>query len=214
MRLLSGLLLFCVNAAGQDPFSPRDSSVIEIIKELPANDPFDTSRSYQKVEQQYVYIISNNDLYRIFGYEISAKYWDFNFADYHILGQQIKNEWVWQMRENKKAFVEIPSTTQFGWGGTKLANGRMRFFGDSLMRSANDSAKWYAEGHGDCFARFEYAVVKDKYYSVVILKEKNYWGGCRAGGCKAYTISFAMPQNIVQYSKKTILMDKYRNEDE
>lgn len=62
----------------------------------------------------------------IFGDGNSAKYWDFNFADYHILGQQVNNEWIWQKRENKKAFFEIPSTAQFGWVGSKP--GRLSFF--------------------------------------------------------------------------------------
>lgn len=214
MRLLFGLLLFVTNVSGQDILSPKDSSVIEIIEELPSHEPFDTSRSYQRVEQQYVYIISNNDLYRIFGYETSANYREFNFADHHILGRQINSYWNWQKRENKKAFVEIPSTTQFGYVGTKVANEPTVFFEDTLMRSPNDSAQWYTQGHGDCFARFEYAVVRDKHHPVVLLIERNYWGGCRAGGSKAYTISFTRPQNIVQYSKNTILMDKYRNQPE
>jgi len=208
MRLLFGFLLLSINSFCQD------SSVVKIIEDLPSQEPFDTSRTYHRVEKAYVYIIGTKDLYDIFGYEISTKFWEFNFADYHILGQQINNQWIWQMRENQKAFTIIPSTTKFGYAGTKVANGRTSFFEDTLMRAPKDSARWYTQGHGDCFARFEYAVVQDKYHPVVLLKEWNYWGGCRAGGSKAYTISFIMPSNIAQYSKNTILMKKYGDESE
>ena len=210
MRLILCFLLLSFQVAGQD------SSVVKVIQDLPSQEPFDTSRSYRKVEQEYVYIIGTKDLYDIFGYEISTKYWSFNFADYHILGQQMDNKWVWQTRENKKAFVEIPSTTKFGYVGVKLANSRSGYFHDTLTQADNniDSAELYTHGHGDCFARFTYSVMHDRYYSAIILVEKNYWGGCRAGGSKAYTISFTMPRNIIQYSKNTILMDKYRDGSE
>jgi hypothetical protein len=118
------------------------------------------------------------------------------------------------MRENKKAFNDIPSTTNPGYAGAKLTKGRPDFFGDTVLHSIQDSAQWYTNGHGDCFARFRYTVVQDKYHPVVLLIERNYWGGCRAGGSKAFTISFARPPNIKQYSKNTILMDKYKDHPE
>jgi len=205
MRLLLGLLLFCMNGSAQD-----SSRVIE----LPIHEPFDTSRSYQKVNRQFVYIISNNDLYSIFGYAIATKYWEFDFKKYHILGKLVKNEWIWQVRENKKSFIGISSDTKPGYAGIKSANGRASYFEDTLMSSGSDTARWYTHGHGDCFARFEYSVVQDKYYSTVILIEKNYWGGCRAGGSQAFTISFVKPKENVQYFKNTILMDKYKDQIE
>jgi hypothetical protein len=91
MRLLFGFLLFCINTSGQDIFLPKDSSFVKLIEDLPSQEPFDTSRSYHKAEQKYVYIISTKDLSDIFGYEISTKYWEFNFADYHILAISFVN---------------------------------------------------------------------------------------------------------------------------
>ena len=97
MRLLFCLLLFSIKSSGQDILFPKDSSFVKIIEELPSQEPFDTSRTYHRVEHAYVYIIGTKDLYDIFGFEISAKYWEFNFSEYHILGQQINNKWTWQM---------------------------------------------------------------------------------------------------------------------
>jgi hypothetical protein len=214
MRLLFGLLLFGVNTSGQNIIFPKDSSVISIVGDLPSTEPFDTSRAYQKRKQRYVYILSGKDVYEIFGYSVSDKYQNFNFKDYHILGQQVTNKWTWQLRENKKAFVEVPSTTKFGWVGFRLANGTTSYLKDSLMQLISDSVQWATEGRGDCKAHFNYSVVRDKYYPTLLLIERNYWGGCRAGGSKAYTISFVMPRNILQYSKNTILMNKYRDQPE
>src|SRR6185503_15092135 len=150
MRLLFSLLLFSINISGQDILFPKDSSFVKLIEDLPSQEPFDTSRTYHKVEQAYVYITGTKDLYDIFGYEISTKQWEFNFADYHILGQRVckqcllycnhdgerapchrnacNYEWVWQMRENKKTFKEIPSTTNQGYVGAKLTDNRLDFF--------------------------------------------------------------------------------------
>jgi hypothetical protein len=216
MRFLFGFLLFCINASGQQGLFSKDSSVFKILYDLPLHEPFDTSRNYQKVDREYVYIISDSDLYKIFGYETSVKYQDFNFTDYHIFGQQVKKDWIWQIRENKRAFNEVPSITTNGYAGIKIAGGRSSYFEDTLMLPVNnkDTARWYTHGHGDCFAYFRYGVFHDKYHPVVLLKEWNYWGGCRAGGSKAYTISFTMPRNVVQYSKNTILMNKYRDSEE
>ncbi len=239
MRLFFGLLFFCfVNASGQDIFFQKDSSVVKRIEGLPSMEPFDTTDAYRKVKQRYVYIISKNDLYRIFDYNTAMKLYGFNFADYHILGQQLcihcyrncnhngvispchRNacdyEWIWQMRENKIAFVEIPSTTKAGHVDANLPEGRTSFFYDTLIRSGKDiiNTNWYTHGHGDCFARFKYGVFHDTYYNVVLLKEWNHWGGCRAGGSKTFTISFVMPQNVVQRSKSIILMKNYGDEPE
>ena len=86
MRLLFGFLLFSINTFSQD------SSIVKVIEDLPSQQTFDTAHGYKKVEQKYVYIISDNDTYNIFGYEAAVRYRDFNFADYHILGQQINGK--------------------------------------------------------------------------------------------------------------------------
>ena len=56
------------------------------------------------------------------------------------------------------------------------------------------------------FCQVQYAVFADKYYPSIVLKEWNYWGGCRAGGSKDYTISFKEPEGVLYKVKRTILM--------
>lgn len=234
--MLFAFLLCCNAVSGQTVLSFKDSSVVKIMDDLPAVQPFDTAHSYNKITQSCIYIISDNDVYRTFGYNAGVKYREFNFTDYHIFGEQqckqcmqycrheegqtnchrnvcIK-EWVWVMRDNKKAFTEIPSTTMRGHLDADIPNGRPSFFGDTIITSKKDTtlSNWYTHGRGDCFARFKYNVFADNYHPVVLLKERNYWGGCRAGGGWTFTVSFRKPWNVVQYRKNIILMEKYKNE--
>jgi len=232
MRLLFIGLLCCSTASGQAIFSGKDSSVIKIINDLPASEPFDTAHSYRKVNSPYVYIISDKDLYDIFGWPIPVKYEDFNFSDYHILGtleckqcmlychhdegqtnchcNRCNKGWVWTMRDNKKAFTEIPVTIMPGHIGNKLLSKHHSFIGDTIIKATPDNSmtQWYVTGHGDCMAHFNYSLFTDKYHPVLLLQERNYWGGCRAGGSRDYTISFIMSPGILYHTKNTILMRK------
>jgi hypothetical protein len=189
--------------------------------DLPAKEPFDTSRSYLRVNSPYVYIISDKDLHDHFDYKTMMRFYQFNFAEYHILGSlQCKQcfglldgspiahrnacdkEWVWVKRENKKAFTAIPSYTR-PWHARK----DLPMYYDTVIKY-RDTSSWYTTGHGDCFARFEYAIVADKYHPVLILKEWNHWGGCRAGGSKQATIYFKEPTGVLYKTKRTILAEK------
>ncbi|HMK25345.1 MAG TPA: hypothetical protein VK483_04885 [Chitinophagaceae bacterium] len=210
MRLFF-ILLCCSTASGQAIFAGKDSSVIKIIDDLPASEPFDTAHAYRKVNSPYVYIISDKDLYDIFGWPIPVKYEEFNFNDYHILGTRSNKGWVWMMRDNKKAFTEIPATAIPGHVGNKPPSKLQIFMGDTIIKtaSATSMTQWYVTGHGDCMAHFDYSLFTDNYHPVLLLKERNYWGGCRAGGSRDYTISFSMPPGILYHTKNTILMKKF-----
>ena len=224
MRMLFCLLLFNSTVSAQSFYFPGDSAFVSTI-ELPSEEPFDTARSYFRVKTPYVFIISDKDLYNHFGYDVAMKFYKFNFADFHILGtlqcwqclagcnhdkghrnchrNACNLEWVWVKRDNKKAFTAIPSYT-IPWHERK----DVPMYNDTVITSSPDTSKWYTTGHGDCFARFKYAIVADKYYPVLILKEWNYWGGCRAGGSKQATIIFKKPEGILYKTKRTILVEK------
>src|SRR5258705_2456355 len=90
MRLLFGCLLWCTAAPAQITSAVPDSSIIKII-DLPAREPFDTARSWHRVINPIVYLISDKDIYDHFGYEISTKFGEFDFANYPILRQRKKD---------------------------------------------------------------------------------------------------------------------------
>ena len=209
MRLLACLLLFYLPASAQNLFPEKDSSIVKFV-DLPSTEPFDTARAYDRVSGPYVYISSDHDIYRYFGYEIASKYRSINFTDYHILGKKGPDtKWVWMMRENKKAFTEIPVIVSRGHIGPGLGADHRSFFGDTVIRAkiVTDTSRWHTTGHGDCFARFTYAIYADNYYPALLMREWNHWGGCRAGGSWEYTLSFLKPAGIVYMMKNTILMD-------
>lgn len=206
-------LIFCCNTTyGQILLLPKDSAVIKQIDDLPAYEPFDSANSYRYATKPFVYIISNTGVYNIFGYKLSVKYREFNFSQHHILGIpecEGCDKWVWLMRDNKKAFAEVSSTTLPGHIEAKIPEGRKAFFEDTIIYSAKDSlARWYTHGGGDCHARFKYLVSFDKYYPVLLLTEKNFWGGCRAGGFWDFTITFKMPPGIMHHRKNVMLMER------
>lgn len=233
MRLLV-ILLFCSGLAeAQSLFPGRDSAFVRIMDGLPRSEPFDTAHHWKKVGQPCVYIISDNDLYDHFGYELMSRYRDFDFANYHILGlrecQQCllyckhdegrrechRNachyQWTWRVRDNKKAFMEMPAAVSPGHIDAVIPMGRKYFFGDTIMARVSDSAimAWYTHAGGDCYARFSYGLLQDKYYPVLLLKELNYYGGCRSAGFWEYTVSFTQPAGIRYYIKRTIFMERY-----
>jgi hypothetical protein len=224
MRMLFCLLLFNSTVSAQTFFFPGDSAIISTV-DLPAEEPFDTARAYYRVKSSYVYIISDKDLYDHFGYEVRMRFYQFNFTDFHILGTlQCKQclircnhdkgkrnchrnacvrEWVWVKRENKKAFTAIPSYT-IPWYERKDI---LRYH-DTIITASADTLMWHTTGQGDCLARFKYTILADKYYPALILKEWNYWGGCRAGGSKPATIVFKEPEGVFYKIKRTILVEK------
>ncbi len=229
------IMLFCTSVAeAQAPFFEKDSASVKIVAGLPVKEPFDTAHPYKKVKGPFVYISSDNDMYNVFGYRIYVQYRDFDFGKYHILGMQecrqclmncrhdmrrkechrnaCSRTWIWLKRENEKAFTEIPSSTLLGHDDAPLTGGIKSFFPDTVIRKPSDSTQlnWYTNGGGDCHARFSYSVFKDRYYPVLLLKEWNYYGGCRAGGSWDFTISFTEPGGSSYYIKNTVLMEQYK----
>jgi hypothetical protein len=103
MRLLIACLFLSIAAPAQIAAPAEDSSFVKII-DLPRSEPFDTARPWQKYNLPYYYIISDKDFYDLFGYEVTTKFREFDFANYHILGQQKNRQWIWTMRDNEIAF--------------------------------------------------------------------------------------------------------------
>lgn len=225
MRLLYLLLFIGGTASAQNPLSIIDSAFVKKVEGLPSREPFDTARPWEKMDQQYLYIISDKDIYDHFGYDISMKFYGFDFAHYHILGRRLceYNQgrklcdyvWIWSMRDNQKAFAEIPSTTINGHVDADIPGSRKSFFGDTVITSKKDKnyTNWYTHGGGDCFATFTYHVMADKFYPILLLKENNYWGGCRAAGSWDFTVSFKTQPGKLEYSKNTILVEKRKLAD-
>ncbi|MBM3416522.1 MAG: hypothetical protein FJY20_08750 [Bacteroidetes bacterium] len=232
MRLIWVVLFFNNLIQGQKPDFGNDSAALKIMDRLPAAEPFDTAHRWKKAAGPYQYIIRQNDLYDYFGWRLYVLYMDFDFANYHILGIKqcrqcleycrhetggsechrniCREDWVWRMRDNKKAFTEIPSVTFPGHAAGSLPGGQKYFLHDTVMVKEEDStlAAWYTHAGGDCCARFEYRLFRDNYYPAVLLKEWNYYGGCRAGGFWDFTIRFQKPPGTDYFIKRTILMDK------
>lgn len=212
MKMLLVFLLFCSAASGQPLLFAKDSAAVKLIGDLPVSEPFDSASPHRKANTPFVYIMSDNDIYSSFGYKLSVKYREFDFSKYHILGMpecEGCHKWIWVMRENQKTFTEVSSTTFPGHIGATIPEGRKSFFEDTVIHSVKDIlARWYTHGAGDCHARFEFTVTYDKYYPVLLLKEKNFWGGCRAGGFWDFTVSFKSSPGIQYYRKNIILMAK------
>lgn len=226
------VLLFIPVCLPAQPYRPgSDSALVRNLEGLPGSEPFDTAHPWKMAEQPYVYILSDNDLYSFFGYRLYVRYRDFDFNSFHILGvkecrlcqgchhdkarkechpETCRYNWVWKVRDNKKAFRDIPSVTVAGHIDAFFPTGRDSFYRDTVIARISDSTltAWYTEAGGDCHATFRYSLVRDNYYPVLLLKERNYYGGCRGAGFWDFTISFTMPGGVQHYVKRTILMDR------
>lgn len=236
MRFVLFLLLFPVVVQAQSFLPGKDSAFVRMIGGFPVSEPFDTSQQWKRVKGSYVYILSEKDLYEIFGIAITDPNRDVDFLHYHILGMRecrdclfcrheegrrdchrnaCSYRWVWRVRDNKKAFKEIPAITFPGHVDAVLPDGRNSFFRDTLLPRKSDSTltAWYTIGRGDCHARFSYLLQQDRYYPVLLLKELNYYGGCRAGGFRNFTVSFARPDGLFHFVKRTLFMEGYRKEE-
>lgn len=222
MRTLLVCLLFSIELPAQSFFP--DSAFIRFI-DLPASEPFDTSELSQRVKSSHIYLASRRDVYTVFGYAMSTKFYGFDFDNTHILGKQecrdcrltCKHEqgevnchrnrctysWKWSVRDNRKAFTEIPFTTVSGHAGPGITK---HVYGDSVMNHPTDSGihRWYTMTSADRFARFHFNLYSDNYYPVVVLKEFIRYGGSRASGSWDNTILFRKPDRVSQFTKHTI----------
>lgn len=230
MRLLILFTFFSLSTSAQSFLLFNDSSVVKEI-ELPSAQPFDTAHPYRKVKNPLVYVCSNNDLYDLFGYNYFLKYRDFDFNNYHILGQEVCRQchivckhdegdknchrnrcnlvWKWVMRRNNIAFSEIPVSALPQDSESAIQKiGRLNWRDTVIQDKENPaSGKWYTTGGGDCHARFSYKIYTDNFHSALLLREWNYYGGCRAGGFKEFTLSFKLPDGIKQFTKSTTHVD-------
>lgn len=228
------LLLFLTGTAHAQLFPPEnDSAFVRYQEGLPAAEPFDTAQRWEKADGPYQFIVTNNDLYDLFGYDDYARFRDFDFKKYHILGVKACKKcllvcrtagmhpgchsdscmysWVWMVRENDKAFSLIPSLAMESDKLDTLSKANRRNYRDTVLSAGgNEDRKfWYTSAGGDCHAKFSYALLQDKYYPVILMKEWNYYGGCRAGGSWEFTIQFNQRDKNRLYIKRTVLMEKW-----
>ena len=226
MRLFVCCLLLSRLSFSQ-PFNLiKDSAFVSYVEGLPARD----AKLSKKEKDDYVYLGSTNDVYDYFGYDVYLKFRDFNFTQFHIFGLQAckqcmavchhasgnKNchrnacryEWVWLKRFNEKAFTKIT-----GQQAMPVSAGLKKIiqfnYTDTIIRKTGDTTKaiWLTHSGGDCHARFRHEIVKDNFYPVVLLKEWNYYGGCRAGGQWEFAFEFTLPGGHYQYAKMEFLVD-------
>lgn len=231
------LLLFLTGTAHAQLFPPEnDSAFVRYQEGLPATEPFDTAQRWEKADGPYQYIVSSNDLYDLFGYNSYREFSNFDFNKYHILGIKICSKcqlvcrkagmpvgchadrcnykWIWMVRENDKAFTLIPSLTLESGKEDILSNSVRRNYRDTVLAKSGEENRriWYTSAGGDCHAKFSYALLQDKYFPVILMKEWNYYGGCRAGGSWEFMIQFSQPEKNRHYVKRTIMMDRWKND--
>lgn len=229
MRFLVFLLMVCT-ANAQPQISIKDSAFIKEL-ELPRQQPFDTGRKHGYVKDSLIYLLSEMDVYNLFDYATGMQLYGFNFSDYHIVGRlacrqcllfcnheegkthchrnRCNETWIWMMRSNKKAFRSIPFKAYPEHIEYDFKGSRKSFIKDTLIiADADSTARWYINSGGDCKASFEFILRADNYYPVITLTERNFWGGCRAGGRWRFTIAFKNLPGVVHYSKSIILEKK------
>lgn len=227
------LLHCCITAAGQDFLYTRDSAVVKEIN-LPSG-----PLKIERAENRYtggscIYLLSDNDVYSYFGYDSLVRYRDFNFADYHILGEKkcrqcmlychhedgnkschrnrCNYEWVWVMRKNSTAFTTVPIINPSLPSPAGAGDKDIIWLRDTIIHpvSPADSGitRWQTTGHGDCHGWFTYDLLKDNFHPVLLLKEWSHYGGCRAAGFRNVSINFKTVPGILYYRKNTILVDR------
>lgn len=228
--LISFLLFSYLPGRGQMIYPYNDSAFVRFMDSLPEFEPFDPDHTYQKVRESYQYIISRNDLYDLFGYERYIRFQGFDFNRYHILGQRACRQclascepghypchrnachysWVWSIRENTKAFVPEFALSKTGHDYDEIAGTTGRSYKDTVLfiDSSKNQMAWLTTAGGDCHARFDYQLVRDRFFPVLLLKEMNFYGGCRAARFQDYAILFRETGGILYYIKKTLLMEK------
>lgn len=223
LPVLLALLLFGYVAGAQPKHTFRDGALVRYIDSLPVSQPFDTAHPWQKWETPLLYIISDRDIYQLFGYGAFKQLRDLDFSRYHILGEQrckqcmanCRHEdgqtachrnrcnlvWVWSLRDNSKAFDSVQVSV------TDLPEAEERERPDGVVNTVPGFTYWYVSGFGDCHARFEYSLAADRYYPSLVLTEKNIYGGCRAAGRKDYLVRFKEQAGKTQFYKQTVLAE-------
>ena len=212
MKLLI-CLLFCSNLVmAQSLGFAKDSAFVKLIDNLPKKPPFDTAYSYSfEIKHKYLYLISSKDVYdHILSKEICNQcemYCNHDEGQRDCHRNVCNREWIWLMRDNKKAFKEISSQEKLPLNDKQNTVMKYRY-NDTVLVSNTGMASWLTHSGGDCHATFKFGVLQDNYYPAIILKEWNYNGGCRAAGFWEFAINFPMPYGDFQTSKNVIFMKR------
>lgn len=222
--VLPVFLLITVMAPAQEILL-KDSAFVNLVN-LPG-------KTKNPVTTPYVYLLSDHDVYDLFGYDTGTAYRHFDFEQYHILGMyacrqctmncvhepgdknaachrnRCVNGWIWLKRKNSIAFSSIPSVSL-------RTTDRDYPYRDTVIQTVSpaDSAVWKVNVGGDCHARHVIKLYRDNAYPLVVMKEHNYYGGCRAGGFWQMTVRFMPPAGNWQYLHNTILEKRYDNDSE
>jgi hypothetical protein len=106
------------------------------------------------------------------------------------------------VRDNKKAFTEIPVKVLPGHQGTGVSR---PFLTDTVFQQHPDSVvRWFVNSGGDCQAKFYFKLFTDNRYPVVVLKEYTISGNCRAGGYWDFTLLFNKPPGFHYFLKNRL----------
>lgn len=238
MRIIFLLILLVASVArAQVTYFTEDSAAVKLIDSLPSEEPFDTARKWNKAESPFIYLGSENDVYNVFGYAAAGHYRGFDFNRFHVLGKRVCRQcemyckhsagqtachrnrcqysWVWAVRDNQKAFSSLFSTTKSGFDESITGQKKLHTYRDTVMTDPGDRAvsAWFTYAQGDCMASFTFGLFKDRYYPVLLLKEWNQYGGCRAARFDEYTILFRKTEGINYYIKQVKLVSQERKEE-
>jgi hypothetical protein len=194
---------------------------------LPAREPFDTARPWDRAKAPFIYICSKHDADNIFGWYLD-KLDSIDFANTHVLGRYLcmqcavscnedntpchrnrcNKGWVWVLRSNK-TFTEIDFSKIPGHGKAK-EDGLASYVPDTVVKAKPDSQlfRWYIYSFGDCHARFSYKILEDSWYHNLLLREWNIYGGCRGGNSWHYTFQFTHQRPFKYYFRSETLVDR------
>ncbi|MCX6318082.1 MAG: hypothetical protein NTW29_12375 [Bacteroidetes bacterium] len=231
--LFLSLLILSLATAAQNHLYSRDSSVIRKVV-LPADPIIKETANGPLSKADYIYLLSDHDVYNLFGYDSMKQFRNVDFSALHILGiRQCKQclrvcnhdnghkachrnvcmkEWSWYMRRNQSAFAAIPvisPTAPTRIGGDDMHEYHLR---DTIIQPTPGdkagTARWQTSGMGDCHGSFSYELLQDRFHPVLLLKESSYYGGCRAAGGIHVSVVFKPVAGIQYYLKNTVLVER------
>jgi hypothetical protein len=231
--LFLSLLVLSISGSAQNHLYTTDSSVIREVA-LPASPIMKETSNGPLATADYIYLLSDHDIYNLFGYDSMKQYRDFNFTDFHILGiRQCKQcnrickhyngskachrnvcmkEWVWFMRRNNTAFQAVPVISPSTPARIGAPDEHAYHLRDTILSPASGDrlghARWQTSAMGDCHGSFTYDLWKDQFHPVLLLIESSHYGGCRAAGSINVSVVFYPLPGIKYYLKNTVLVGR------